>query len=67
MAISEELRELVVAFGNAKYKQGHHTPPNVNPDAYPGAKEAKATFDSLCAVLEELEKNATNWDEHRCW
>jgi len=67
VAISEELRELVVAYGDAKLKQGLSRHPGFVSDPVAAHEESKRTFDKLCYELEELERYATNWHEHRCY
>lgn len=67
MAISEELRELVVAFGNAKMRQGVCNQPGYTYESKAAIQESKEAFDKLCYELNELERYATNWHDHRCY
>lgn len=65
MAISEDMRELVVAYGNAKIQQGVCCQREYASKFTVATEESKAAFDKLCYEIEELELKARHWDEHR--
>lgn len=66
MAISEDMRDLVCKFGNAKMHQGAINQASAH-DSFWAQEESRLTFEKLCYEIEELERYANNWHEHRCY
>ena len=66
MALSEDMRDLVCKFGQAKMRQGVCNQPGYTTESHTAIEASKEAYDKLCYEIEILELKGRHWDEHRC-